>query len=188
MKNNYFPKKKQINPVIYAYEDTHPDFKDLLKIGYTNKNAETRVREQHPIVRPTKTWKIVLEQSAMKSDGVIITDHEVRNYLVKKGFKKSKGEWVKCNVNDVLSAIIALKNGEDFISDRIYDFKLRPEQIEAINKTIKYFHDLKRDNKKKEPHFLWNAKMRFGKTFAAYHLAKKMKWKKILILTFKPAV
>ena len=30
--------------------------------------------------------------------------------------------------------------------------------------------------------------MRFGKTFTAYKLAQKMKWNKILVLTFKPAV
>ncbi|HOX41733.1 MAG TPA: restriction endonuclease, partial [bacterium] len=40
----------------------------------------------------------------------------------------------------------------------------------------------------KPPHFLWNCKMRFGKTFAAYQLAKKMGWRKVLVLTFKPAV
>ena len=36
--------------------------------------------------------------------------------------------------------------------------------------------------------FLWNAKMRFGKTFATYELCKAMGFKKILVLTFKPAV
>jgi hypothetical protein len=30
--------------------------------------------------------------------------------------------------------------------------------------------------------------MRYGKTFATYQLAKKMGWKKVLVLTFKPAV
>jgi hypothetical protein len=30
--------------------------------------------------------------------------------------------------------------------------------------------------------------MRFGKTFASYQLAKKMGWRKVLVLTFKPAV
>ena len=30
--------------------------------------------------------------------------------------------------------------------------------------------------------------MRFGKTFAAYQLAKRMGLKKVLVLTFKPAV
>src|SRR5437870_2025516 len=43
-------------------------------------------------------------------------------------------------------------------------------------------------NRQKPPHFLWNAKMRFGKTFAAYQLAKRMGWRKVLVLTFKPAV
>ena len=37
-------------------------------------------------------------------------------------------------------------------------------------------------------HYLWNAKMRFGKTFATYQLAKRMKAKRVLVLTFKPAV
>jgi hypothetical protein len=30
--------------------------------------------------------------------------------------------------------------------------------------------------------------MRFGKIFAAYQLALKMGWKKVLVLAFKPAV
>ena len=65
---------------------------------------------------------------------------------------------------------------------------MRPEQKEAVHKTATYFKDFKRDEENITPHFLWNAKMRFGKTFAAYKLAIEMKWKKILVLTFKPAV
>jgi len=67
---------------------------------------------------------------------------------------------------------------------------MRPEQEEAVNKTIQYFASFKneKENKDKTPQFLWNAKMRFGKTFAAYQLAKKQAWSKILVLTFKPAV
>src|SRR5512147_2398128 len=38
------------------------------------------------------------------------------------------------------------------------------------------------------PRFLWNAKMRFGKTFATYQLAKRLGAKKVLVVTFKPAV
>ena len=65
---------------------------------------------------------------------------------------------------------------------------MRPEQREAVDKTIRYFKSFKKENKDKTPHFLWNAKMRFGKTFASYQLAKQMGWTKILVLTFKPAV
>jgi hypothetical protein len=50
------------------------------------------------------------------------------------------------------------------------------------------FQSFKKENPNVTPHFLWNAKMRFGKTFASYQLAKKMEWSKILVLTFKPAV
>ena len=65
---------------------------------------------------------------------------------------------------------------------------MRPEQQEAVDKAIAYFSSFKQENPDKTPHFLWNAKMRFGKTFATYQLAKKMGWQKILVLTFKPAV
>lgn len=187
MKIDYLPKKIDIDPVIYAYEESHPDFRGLLKIGYTKKKSFERVKEQYPIKRPSKTWKIVFEKSAMKRDGTIISDNDVRNFLVKKGFKKISGEWVRCKKEDVESALLAIKNSDDSIFERVFDFKLRPEQKQAIKKTSSYFKNFK-EKKLITPSFLWNAKMRFGKTFAAYHLAIEMKWKKILILTFKPAV
>jgi hypothetical protein len=65
---------------------------------------------------------------------------------------------------------------------------LRPEQKNAIEKAKNYFSNSYDENPNKVPHFLWNAKMRFGKTFTTYKLAKEMGWKRILVLTFKPAV
>ncbi len=65
---------------------------------------------------------------------------------------------------------------------------MRPEQKTAVDKTADYFASFRKENHGKPPHFLWNAKMRFGKTFAAYQLAKKMGWRKVLVMTFKPAV
>ena len=59
---------------------------------------------------------------------------------------------------------------------------------EAVELTAMYFKRWRRQNHDKPPHFLWNAKMRFGKTFAAYQLAKRMGWRRVLVLTFKPAV
>ena len=79
-------------------------------------------------------------------------------------------------------------NGDSEISERIKSFPLRPEQKEAIKKTKSYILEYEKENPGKTSHFLWNAKMRFGKTFAAYKLALEMKWKKILVLTFQPAV
>ena len=65
---------------------------------------------------------------------------------------------------------------------------MRPEQRCAVEKTQEYFAQFRKDNPGKPPRFLWNAKMRFGKTFTSYELAKAEGYKRVLILTFKPAV
>ena len=119
-KDNFFPLKLDINPKIYAYEETHPEFRGLLKIGYTEKTVKERVAAQYPISRPIQTYKIVLEESAMKNDGTIISDHQVRKFLINKGFKNPKAEWIKCNTNDVKAAIISIKNDLVFDKERIY--------------------------------------------------------------------
>jgi len=189
MSFEFFPQRPNANPRIYSYIDTNPEYKGLLKIGFTNRGVQERVKEQYPTVRPSKLpYKIVLDESAMRKDGTTFYDFEVFKYLKKRKIKNPAGEWFKCDVKKVKAAVIALKNREENEEQRVYDFKMRPEQIMAVTKTSKYFKIARRDNKKKTPHFLWNAKMRFGKTFAAYQLAKKENWKKILVLTFKPAV
>ena len=65
---------------------------------------------------------------------------------------------------------------------------MRREQAEAVRQTHAYFLSCWTDDTHAVPRFLWNAKMRFGKTFAAYQLARKMYAKRVLVLTFKPAV
>ena len=80
-----------------------------------------------------------------------------------------------------------MKSGNSNLFGRCESFSLRKEQEEAIEKTSNYFNNYKRETGR-IPHFLWNAKMRFGKTFTTYKLAERMQWKRLLILTFKPAV
>lgn len=189
MKYDFFPSRPNITPRIYAYEDTNPQYLGLLKIGYTSINTEDRVAQQYPIKKPgQKPYRIVLDESAIRNDGSSFHDHEVHRFMRRQGFKNPEGEWFKCCVDDVKAAILAIKNGEENVESRTQDFKMRPEQQEAVNKTIAHFKNYNQENPNKTPHFLWNAKMRFGKTFASYQLAKKMKWKKVLVLTFKPAV
>src|SRR6202041_1906301 len=62
------------------------------------------------------------------------------------------------------------------------------EQAEAVEVTRGYFLSLWAEDKDAVPRFLWNAKMRFGKTFTTYQLAKKLGAKRTLVVTFKPAV
>lgn len=183
----FFPPRPTTNPTIYAYElvgvATH---KGLLKIGYTDRDAQTRIKEQ--LGTAAIPYKIVFEESAMKRDGNSFTDHDIHRHLRKQGFANPEGEWFKCNLNDLRKAIWEIKTGEKTEDNRVLSFGMRPEQEAAVDKTIAYFKSFKKENKDRTPHFLWNAKMRFGKTFASYQLAKKMGWKKVLVLTFKPAV
>ena len=187
MNKDFFPQKPDVKPTIYAYElvgvESH---KGLLKVGYTIRNAQDRVAEQLKTSRVE--YRIVLVEDAVRSDGTAFTDHEVHRHLSRRSLKREDGEWFQCSVKDVRSAINDIRERKISIEVRGLDFKMRPEQKEAVEKTAAYFSNYKKENPGKTPHFLWNAKMRFGKTFAAYQLAKKMGWTKILVMTFKPAV
>ncbi len=190
MKKELFSDSYKGNPKIYAYSDSHPQYEGLLKIGYTSrKTVQERVKEQYPILSPgEKTYTIHLDVKAIRNDGSSFIDKDVHKILERKGFSNPKGEWFRCTVEDVKTAVNNLVNGDSEISERIKSFPLRPEQKEAIKKTKSYILEFEKENPGKTSHFLWNAKMRFGKTFAAYKLALEMNWKKILVLTFQPAV
>ncbi len=191
MNRNFFPPRPESRPTIYAYDDTNPEYAGLLKVGYTAVSAKKRIAQQYPTVRPGKpTVRMVLEESAMRSDGTVFDDHDVHRMLRRKGVKNPAGEWFRCTAAEVRAAIIALRTGQLNEENRSLDFRMRPEQKTAVERTAAYFATWRKEkgNRNKPPHFLWNAKMRFGKTFAAYQLAKKLGWRKVLVLTFKPAV
>jgi hypothetical protein len=143
----------------------------LLKIGYTDRDAQKRIKEQ--LGTAAIPYKIVFEESAMKPDGSSFTDHDIHRHLRKQGFANPEGEWFKCTINDLRKAIWEIRTGERTEANRVLTFGMRPEQEAAVVKTIAYFESFKKENPNKTPHFLWNAKMRFGKTFASYQLAKK---------------
>ncbi len=188
-KMEFFPPRPDSHPMVYAYEENNPMYLGLLKIGYTKHDVERRVAQQYPTLRPGgKPYKIVFQKSAMYEDGGAFTDHDLHRYLEKHGFERLEGEWFRCTVKDVEAAWIAVKNRSENEELRTQDFGMRPEQEDAVAKTIAYFRSTEEETSSRIPKFLWNAKMRFGKTFATYQLAKKMGFKRILVLTFKPAV
>ena len=189
-RQEYFPQRPDAVPMIYAYEDTNPQYSGMLKVGYTSVDVEKRVAEQYPTKRPDGSvpYKIVVSESAMQDDGTAFKDHDVHKVLERKGFLRVGGEWFKCKKEDVLAAINAVKTRTENVENRSLNFPMRPEQKAAVEKTIAYYKSAQEENANKAPKFLWNAKMRFGKTFASYQLAKQMGFKRILVLTFKPAV
>lgn len=175
-------------PRIYAYADTR--YPDCLKVGYTTRTVTERLKEQYPVMLPSQSYRIELDEEAIREDGSFFTDHEVHQVLLKHGVERLDGEWFKCGLKAVQAALLEVKTGVVQKRQAIFNFGMRPEQQSAVEKTADYFQNFVNDplNHGKIPHFLWNAKMRFGKTFAAYQLAKRMGWKKVLVLTFKPAV
>lgn len=175
-------------PRIYAYSDTR--YPNCLKVGYTTRTATERLKEQYPVVLPFQSYRIELDEEAIRDNGSFFTDHDVHQVLLKHSVERLEGEWFKCDLNTVKAALLEVKTGVVQKRQAIFSFGMRPEQQSAVEKTVDYFQNFVNDslNHCKIPHFLWNAKMRFGKTFAAYQLAKRMGWKKVLVLTFKPAV
>lgn len=188
--DEFFPQRPASHPMIYAYADSNPQYKGLLKVGYTEKDVQKRVAQQYPTKRPDGTlpYTILLSESAMRSDGSCFTDHDVHRILLKKNIDRVGGEWFRCTVANVQAAIVALRTGTMNEENRTRMFAMRPEQNEAVDKTIDYFASAKKDFPNRPPKFLWNAKMRFGKTFAAFQLAKRLGFNRVLVLTFKPAV
>lgn len=187
---DFFPQRPASHPMIYAYEDTNPQYKGLLKVGYTSVDVDRRVAQQYPTKRPDGSvpYRIVLRESAMYPDGGSFTDKAVHRMLRYKQFSGMGGEWFKCTVNDVRAAVVAVRNHTTNEENRTQTFTMRPEQEDAVNRTMAYYQSAYEEGSTRTPKFLWNAKMRFGKTFASYELAKKMGFTRILILTFKPAV
>ena len=178
--------RPELNPRIYAYSIGAPSHAGLLKIGQTIQDVRRRVMQQTQTAGISAT--IELDEPAARDDGQIITDHAVREALRRKGFANPQLEWMRCTLADVRTVLIELRMGRPVAGQRHENFPPRREQTEAVDKTYAYFLSVWADDKEAVPRFLWNAKMRFGKTFTAYQLAKKMHAKRVLVVTFKPAV
>lgn len=178
--------KPEANPRIYAYAIDAKTHEGLLKVGQTTRNVKQRIAEQ--VKTAAIAVRIEMDESGARDDGGTITDHAVRAALVKKGFANPMLEWVKCTVADVRTVLTELRTGQQISGTRDQSFPPRPEQADAVDKTAEYFRSIWNEDDSKVPRFLWNAKMRFGKTFTSYQLAKKLGAKRVLVVTFKPAV
>ena len=179
--------KPEARPRVYAYSISDEAHKGLLKIGQTTRNVKHRVSEQLKTAA-IKNYTIELDEYAERNDGSVFTDHHVRAALVKKGFANAILEWMRCSIEDVNTVLTELRTGQKFIGTHSETFPMRREQAEAVEKTQAYFHSVWNEDTHSAPRFLWNAKMRFGKTFTTYQLAKRLGAKRVLVVTFKPAV
>jgi len=118
-------------------------------------------------------------------------DHHVHRVLKNSGVEQvqpngsSAREWFKTDLVTSTNAIAAVKAGRKSLSaaetsETRTPFTPRPEQERFIAETIKAL--------KKSSKYLWNAKMRFGKTVTALELVRRMGFKKTIIITHRPVV
>lgn len=180
-------------PTIYGYTlPTVADHNGYIKIGYTDReDTEARIKEQ--LHTAAIEFKVLFKESAMRSDGTCFTDKDIHRLLKHKGFRqlnegKDHNEWFYCSEKEALETIEEVRTGIRFEGQRTWNFSMRKEQQTAVQMAKDYFEQAKKEDPDRPSKFLWNAKMRFGKTFATYQLAKSMDFKRILVLTFKPAV
>ena len=182
-----FPEKLESRLRIYGYTIKDEAHEGQVKVGQTTQGIKARVAQQTKTAA-IKNFKIEIDESAERVDGSLFTDFEVRARLKSKGFENVELEWMRCSVEDVKTAITELREGVKLTGTHHLSFPMRKEQAQAVEATHNYFNSVWAENMHAVPRFLWNAKMRFGKTFTTYKLAEKLGARKILVLTFKPAV
>jgi hypothetical protein len=158
-----------------------------LKIGYTGRpDPRVRIKEQTGTVYPGGDGIVIhLDEPAVRADGTPFDDRVIHKVLDAVGVQRVS-EVVEASLAEVRAAIAAARTGRPYDPARTEDFAMRPEQAAAVEQTAAYFAE--HTNDVHPPRFLWNAKMRFGKTFTTYQLARRMGWKRVLVLTYKPAV
>ncbi len=195
-KFDFFPERPATTPIVYAYEEPgNRELKGMLKVGFTARTIEERMREHYPTLKPgEKPYRVVFTAPAMRADGTTFRDGAMHTALASRRIQRMRDrdgkltEWFRCSLRDVEAAYVSVRDRTANVESRTRSFPMRPEQEAAVHKTEKYFRDVSSEATHRTPKFLWNAKMRFGKTFAAYQLARRMDMKRVLVLTFKPAV
>lgn len=181
---------KVVEPKIYAYTTPQVTTNDgWIKIGYTERDVETRIREQtHTAAIKTEIlWDHLAEYVDGPDKGINFKDYDFHSFLKFHDIeRRPKTEWFYFNGTPEKSESLFNKFIRHDISGyqpgKSQEYTLRREQAEAVNKTLTYFKNHENSE------FLWNAKPRFGKTLSAYDLVKQLDVTNVLVLTNRPAV
>lgn len=178
----------KVIPQCYAYTTPGvPAHDGWTKIGFTERDVETRIKEQtHTVGVAHKTWWY-MRAAFMTEPYETFTDKDFHAYLKKLGIVREAGtEWFLIDPDTARLNFVDFTQNHGILlkqdSDAVIPYKLRDEQADAVQKTIEYF------NARENAEFLWNAKPRFGKTLSAYDLCMKLGAKNILIVTNRPAI
>ena len=178
----------KVTPQCYAYTTPGvPKHDGWTKIGFTERDVETRINEQtHTVGVEHKTWWH-LRAAYMTEPFGTFTDKDFHAYLKKLGIDREKGtEWFRIEPNTARGNFVDFTQNHGVVSesdaDAVIPYKLRDEQSDAVQSAYDYF----KSHEKGE--FLWNCKPRFGKTLSAYDLCRRLAVTNVLIVTNRPAI
>lgn len=196
--------------LIYVFRIPDTTHSDCVKIGEAtfedgnitlppnssalNKAAKARI-DQYTKTAGINYELLHTEIAIFVRDGKLgaVNDKEVHDVLLRSGVKRKQfphvngaNEWFVCDLETAKKAIAAVKEGRKALHGHEISvcqspIIFRPEQREAIDKTLKQFQNGNQ--------MLWNAKMRFGKTLSALQVVKEYgNFRRVLILTHRPVV
>ncbi len=178
----------KVVPQCYAYTTPGvPAHEGWTKIGFTERDVETRINEQTHTAGVAHKTHWALRAAYMTAPFGTFTDRDFHAYLKKLGVSRQAGtEWFFIEPDAARGNFIDFTQNHGLTSekdaDAVIPYTLRDEQAEAVRMTADYFRG------RKSAEFLWNAKPRFGKTLAAYDLCMKLGARNILIVTNRPAI
>lgn len=185
----------QASPTIYAYiTPNDASKKGWVKIGYTDRDVETRIKEQTH-TSDTK-YELLWSHDARLDGGEYFVDTDFHWYLTQCGIRRGKfqssgrlSEWFYFGEgaekqSEELFIKFTFKDYSPIQSPaRGTQYQLREEQADAVQRALAYMKS------GEEPaEFLWNAKPRFGKTLATYDFVRKGGFRHVLIVTNRPAI
>ena len=185
----------QTNPTIYAYTTPNDvSKKGWVKIGRTDRDAETRIKEQTH-TSDTK-YELLWSHDARYDGGEYFTDTDFHWYLMQCGIERGKfqhsgrpsewfyfGEGKEKQAEELFKKFVFKDYSQIQSPVQGTQYQLREEQADAVERTLAYMKS------GKEPaDFLWNAKPRFGKTLATYDFVRKGSFRHVLIVTNRPAI
>ena len=195
--------------LLYVYTIADTKHKGLLKIGEVLVSNETaKLGDMSQLMRAVREvidkrkylqgvkYHLEYVECTTYNDIQLYTAQKVHDCLHDSGvpskylnrYNRTDADiWFQTDLETVRHAIAAVKQGRKTFNGTDAAAKprqtvFRPEQEKAIADTVKHFSG------KTGKRYLWNAKMRFGKTLSGLEVARRMEYQFVLIVTHRPVV
>lgn len=179
-----------------SFDHLNPNCSELNKAARERINSYTTTAGvKYDLLHTELAVRNVPSKDGTSIELKAFSDHDVHRILKNSRIERKKFEtdssgleWYYIDLETAKEAVAAVKKNLVALNNcaskaELTQIVFRPEQKQAIDKTIKYFK-----NDKNAGRMLWNAKMRFGKTLTTLQVIKEMKFNRSIIITHRPVV